>query len=231
MNELLLIALAVLALVAFVVYRIVLHVRRKSAERRAALRSLGFEPIHSDDPEVVSTIVDLCKRSKGDHYRVDNLLERRDSDHRLLLLDLHDTSGDNHHPGLLAVTSPRLDLPRFTLFPRLETEGRLAAVANALLERLVRHQGKPVGFSSHPAFDGRHFVTGPDEEAIRRFLDEDRLGALAQKQHLVIEAGGNAFTVDRLNLRGGQRGGSDLTDVAGRVEEAEGLLRLFSAHG
>jgi hypothetical protein len=221
-----LIALAVLALAALLVW-IVLHARQKSAERRAALRSLGFAPVPSSDAEVVSTIVDLCKRSRGDSYRVDNLLERRGSDHRLLLFDLHDTSGDNDHPGLLAVMSRRLDLPRFTLYPRLETEGRLAAVANAVLEKLVRHQGKTVAFPAHPSFDRRHFVSGGDEGAIRRFFGEDRLAALAEKQYLMIEAGGDCFTVGRVYPRG-RPSGSDLDDVSQRVEEAEELLRLFS---
>jgi hypothetical protein len=222
-----LIALAVLALAAFLVYRIVLHVRQKSAERRAALRSLGFEPVPSSDGEVVSTIVDLCKRWRGDRYRVDNLLERRGSDHRLLLFDLHDTSADNDHPGLLAVISRRLDLPRFTLYPRLEMEGRLAAVTNAVLEKLVRHQGKTVAFPAHPSFDRRHFVSGGDEGEIRRFFDEDRLAALAEKQYLMIEAGGDCFIAGRVYLRG-RPSDSDLDDVSQRVGEAEELLRLFS---
>jgi hypothetical protein len=222
--------MAILALVVFFVYRVVAHFRQKSAEHRAALRSLGFEPVSSSDREVVSSIVDLSERWKGDHYRVENLLERRGSDHRLFLFDLNDPSGDNHHPGLLAVMSRRLELPRFTLYPRLDMEGRLAAFANTLLEKLVGHQGKTVGFPAHPKFDGRHFVRGSDEDEIRRFFDDDRLDALAEKQYLMIEAGGDAFTVDRLNLRG-QKRAPDLAEVAERVQEAEGLLRVLSKRG
>lgn len=229
MNELStpLIAMAALALVAFVVYRIVQHVKQKSAERRAALRSLGFEPVSASDREAVSSIVDVSRRWKGDHYRVQNLLERRGSDHRLFLFDLNDTSGDNHHPNLLAVRSRRLELPRFTLYPRLDMEGRLAALANAVLEKLVGHQGKRVGFPDHPSFDRRHFVSGPDEDEIRRFFDDHRLDALAEKQYLMVEGGADAFTLARLRLPGRPQV-SDLTEVAERVQEAESLLRLFS---
>jgi hypothetical protein len=223
--------LAVLALVAFVVFKVVQHVRQRREERRAALRSLGFEPVSATDPEVVARVVELCTRWKGDHYRVDNVLERKGSDHRVLLLDLHDVSGENHHPALLVVTSRRLDLPRFTLSPRIEMGGRLAAFANAILEKVVSHQGKKVSFPMHPSFERRHFVSGPNEDEIRRFFTDSRLAALAEKQHLLIEAGEDVFTVDRLYLRGRQPGTSDLTDVSERVEEAESLLRLFSARG
>jgi hypothetical protein len=224
------IALAIVGLVAFFIYTGVQHVKRKSEERRAALRSLGFEPMAPADRGVLDAVVDLCRRFKGDSYRVDNVLQRKGSDHRLLLFDLHDNSGENHHPGLLAVMSRRLALPRFTLYPRLEMEGRLAAFANTLLEKVVGHQGRMVSFPHHPAFDRRYFVRAQDEDEIHRFLDAERLDALAPKQYLVIEAGGDAFTVDRIRLSGRARG-SDLADVAERVEEAEGLLRLFSKRG
>jgi hypothetical protein len=224
------IALAVLGLVAFLVYRVVLHLKQKNEERRAALRSLGFEPMAPADRDVLDAVVDLCRRWRGDSYRVDNVLQRKGSDHRLLLFDLHDDSGENHHPRLLAVMSGRLALPRFTLYPRLEMEGRLAAFANTLLEKLVGHQGTTVSFPHHPSFERRHFVRGQDEDEIRRFFDDERLDALAQKQYLMIEAGGDAFTVDRIRLSG-QPSGSDLADVAERADEAESLLRLFSKRG
>lgn len=221
------VALALLALVAFAVFKVARHMKQKNEERRATLRSLGFEPMAPADRDVLDAVVDLCRRFKGDSYRVDNVLQRKGSDHRLLLFDLHDISGENHHPGLLAVMSRRLDLPRFTLYPRLEMEGRLAAFANTLLEKVVGHQGKTVSFPHHPSFDRRYFVRGRDEDEIRRFFDDERLDALTPKQYLMVEAGGDAFTVDRIRLPG-RATGSDLADVAERVEEAQSLLRLFS---
>jgi len=56
------------------------------------------------------------------------------------------------------------------------------------------------------------------------------LSTLAEIQHLMIEAGGDAFTVDRLQP-GGRLRGSGLTDASERVEQAESLLRPFSRRG
>jgi len=226
----LIVSVGVLALVAFLVFKLVQHVKQQNEERRASLRLLGFEPLTPADADQLDKLKDLCRRFKGDSFRIDDVMLRNGSDHRLLLFDLTDTSGDNDSKQQLAVVSRRLALPRFTLYPRLELEGRLAAFANSVIEKLVGHGGKTVRFSSHPAFERRHFVKGEDEDAIRRFFDAARLEALAAKQYLMLEAGGDGFTVGRVQLPG-QAQGPERADLAERVREAEELLRLFSAHG
>jgi len=224
-----LVVLAVVGLVAFLVFKVVQGVKQKAEERRMALRLLGFEPVSDPVPEYAA-LIDLCRRGRDpNRFRIDNLRERRGSDHRVLLFDLADTEDQNDRPSQLAVRSRRLSMPRFMLFPRLPSEGRLAAFANTLLEKVMSKEGQVVSFPDDDAFSRRYTLVGPDEDAVRRFFDRERRAELAETEGLTIDGASDSFAIDRLRI-GTHHRRTDVSDVSERVEEAERLLRLFSRH-
>jgi len=219
----------VLCLVAFGILKAVQAESQRREERDQALRALGFWPAEAPDPGLVPRLVALHRRSRRQNLRVENLRERRGADGTLYLFDLRDRSGKNSRVrhGTLAVLSARLRLPRFSLSPRIDREGRLAAVANLLLEKLTRGSGERVAFPGHAELERRYSVRGPDPEAIRRFFTDDRLRWLAERPHWMVEAEGDLFTFARFRLESRGRAGEDL-DLPDRIEKALELLRHLS---
>jgi hypothetical protein len=221
------IAVLVLAgggLVAFLVYKGVQWARAAREERFRNLRALGFEPLEPPPTEVVEFLLAL----HGGKKRVTDLFERRGSAERLYLFDLQDNSGESSAHEALAVFSPRLELPRLTISPRIGGDGRLAALGNRLLKKLARRRGKAVEFPSHPRFAQRHLVNAPDEEAARRFLTPDRLDRLAAMGRMVVEGEGGRFTYQRIRFQRRAGHWSDRQEIAERVQDAEELLRTFA---
>jgi hypothetical protein len=225
-DHMVIIVLAVGGLVAFLLYKGTMSAREAREERRRGLRALGFEPLASPPPQVAELILALHQHGKKREHKIEEMFERTGAADRLYLLDLKDQSIDGVRHGVIAVLSPRLQVPRITIFPRLEGEGRLAALANMLVKRLGQRHGGTLDFASHPRFARRHFVSGPDEASIRRFLTERRLDRLAQMSHMAVEADGDLFTYEEVRF-GRRRTGTAHAEVAHHVQQAEELLHVF----
>jgi hypothetical protein len=227
-DAVVLVGLAVAGLVVFLVYKGVLSAREAKAERIRGLRVLGFEPVERPPEDVRDAILALHRHGKKPEHKIDEVFERRSGSDRFVLFDLEDTSGDTDHTGVMAVFSPRLQSPRLTISPRLEGGGRLAALGNMLLKKAAHHSGGTVDFAAHGRFSRRHFVSGPDPEAIRRFLTARRLDGLAEMKHIAVEANGRVFTCAHVPF-GGKVGRIDRESVTRRAELAEQLLGILGS--
>jgi len=225
-DHMVIIVLAVGGLVVFLIYKGTMSAREAREEKHRGLRALGFEPLASTPSEVAEAILALHQRGKRPEHKIEEAFERRGSADRLYLFDLKDSSGDRFHHGVIAAFSPRLHVPRLTIFPRLEGEGPLSALGNLLLKKLGQSHGGTVDFASHPRFARRHFVSGPDEAAIRRFLSDRRLDRIAELGHMAVEAEGDRFTHQEVHF--GRRGTvTARTEVAQHVQQVEELLQVF----
>ena len=105
-------ALAVGGLVAFLIYKGVLSVREAKAERIRGLRALGFEPLEAPPDDVRDTVLALHQQGKKSDHKMDEVFERRTTSDRFILFDLEGGSGDTKHAGVMAVLSPGLRCPR-----------------------------------------------------------------------------------------------------------------------
>jgi hypothetical protein len=225
-DHLAIVVLAVGGLVAFLVYKVTLVVREAREEKQQALRALGFEPLDPPPADVVEPLLALHRRGKPGGKKIENLYERTGSGDRLYLFDLKDAPGDAVHNGVIGVVSPRLRVPRLTIFPWLEGGGRLSALGNLLLKRLGGRHGEIVDLGAHPRFSSRHFVSAPDAEAARRFLTEERLDRLAEMGHMAVEAEGDRFTYQEVHFKRRRRPVDDAGTLE-RVQQAEELLRTL----
>lgn len=226
-DHLVILALAIGGLIAFLVYKGTAFAKQRKEERRRGRRTLGFEPLDSPPAEVAERILAMHHRGGLRGGKLREVFERRGSADRFYLFDLVDGSGDGRRERVVAVSSPRLHLPRLTLSPRLEGDGRLAALGNLVLKKMAERHGHAVDLASHSRFARRHFVSGPDEASIRRLLNEDRLDRLAEMDPMAFEGEGGLFTLQRVRL-GRRRSGTDREDVSASVALAEELLRLFA---
>ena len=219
-DHVVILALAVGGLVAFLIYKGVAAAREKEEEKRRGRRALGFEPLSPPPTEVAEPILALHKGKK-----MGDVFERKGSADRLYLFDLTNQSGDSSPRETIAIFSRRLRLPRLTIFPRLEGDGRLAALGNFVLKKLAQRGGRAVDLS-HLRFARRHFVSGPDEAAIRQFLTEGRLDRLAEMEHMAVAGEGGLFTCQRVQI-GRRKRRADRTEVSESVQRAEELLRVL----
>ncbi len=225
-EQIVILVLVVGGFVAFLIYKSVAAARERKEEKRRRLRALGFEPVANPPAEVAEPILALHQHGKARQHKISELFERRGSADRLYLFDLESTSGEGGHEGAIAVFSPHLRIPRLAIFPRLEGEGRLAALGNLVLKKLAGRHGTAVDFGSSSRFARRHFVSGPDEGAIRRFLNGDRLDRLAAMDHMAVAGEGGLFTYQRVQI-GRRKSRARHTDVAESVQRAEELLRVL----
>lgn len=177
------------------------HQTEKRKKERA--QSAGFIPLPQPSSQLSERIIGLYLNSRRKRFKISGVSSKVFPDGELVLFDLKETSGDDDtqlaDQGLMIV-SPYLDLPRFSLVPRLELGGKLAEYANRFVLWAASSAGKPIESMGHVEFDQRYWASGKDHQAIRRFLTPDRLDRLASLQNLNLEAGGDCFAFTRTIL-------------------------------
>jgi hypothetical protein len=194
---------------------------------------LGFTPI-DPDPELVRKITRLYSdiratgpNGAGESYELQNVFGKRMLDGELYLFDLVNTSGEDDsytEVQAVAVVSPHLALPAFMLTPRSDMEGVVSMLGNQLLAWVISKFGNPVEFPESPQFERRYLVSSPDPGGVRRFLDEERLHRLAKTRLMGVHAGGDLFTVARIDLSA-----RSLTQemISERVSQAMDVFSIF----
>jgi hypothetical protein len=225
------IGVAAFALVGVVVFRLIMADRERKAERAREAAAHGFRPMVPPDADVVERIVALHRRREAQALEVRSLHRKQADDRTLYLFDLVDRSDDR--AGLdcdraIAVVSPGLRLPRFSMVPRVEHEGKLAALANWLLERFAPRAGERVEFDGSPAFAERYTLAADDPAEARQFFTAERLAALAETHYWLLEGAGDMLTLDRLELDPA-RGRFGAHTVGERLRDAERAVAILSS--
>jgi hypothetical protein len=229
--EILGLGFATLVILLFVLAIVWTISRQKEASRSALNRALelGFEPVEEGDQTFLERLAELHKKFGHQEIEVRNLYGRRGPDYQLYLFDLWDTSGDSvdriQEAGI-AVVSPLLNLPRFSVFPKLEGDGLLSGFVNLVFNAVISRNMSVISFENYPPFGDRYYVAGEDENAIRVFLTDHVQRRLSRDPFWHIEAGGDLFTFAKFDLDsvGKLRGEDDLKE---RVREAMIIFDLF----
>ncbi len=229
------IVLGVLGVVGAIV---ALMVRSERKDRRTKLqigRALGLVPVEPD-PEFVRRLTQLYRGLRAgeggnamDEYEFRNVSVGKLPDGEVFLFDLIDASGGESsrtENQAVAIVSPHLNLPPFAIFPKADIEGTLPNLANKVLGWVVSKCGDPVEFPQVPEFGQRYLVSSRDPEAVRRFLDDGRLRRLADTRLLSIQAGGDIFTLSRVDTFAESATEETMRE---RVEQARTLLSIFAS--
>jgi hypothetical protein len=226
----LLMVLAVLAVFGFSLFWMIWSERRKHTSRRQIALALGFNPIDGIDEETCSRLIHLHQHTETQELVVQNTSERREGATRFVIFDLIDQGGDSTSTLVdagVAIFSSDLQLPRFSLIPRVAEKGRLAEIANRFLGMLIEKRSNRIELKKNPHFEERYFLLGDDVPAIDLFLDEYRLSRLSQSTYRHLEADRDCFTYSRFVFS--TPGKRNLqADLKRDIAEVNVLLTLFS---
>ena len=201
-------------------------------QKQNAALAMGFQLVKDIDPDLTNRIVELHQKSKSQNPRVRNVFTRAQGDCNLYLFDLLDYSGDSVNylvDGAIAVVSPSLHLPRFSIYPRIGDRRRVSGWANALLEKMALSKMDRIVLGTNPYFETNYYLFGENEQEVRDFLTEDNLSYFSEYKYWQIEAEGNLFTFANLESRNNMRANLQ-ADPRARLQEALNLFELFKSN-
>lgn len=201
--------------------------RRLRTELQARRQSMGLRQTGAVAPQTIERIRELFRTPEGEAPRILEVWERQLDGARLYLFETSGVpSGRPQATALAAVHSAELDMPRLSLLPLLEQGGMLADLANQAMRMAFQRAANPVDFPSPADFIHRYLVGGPDEKAVRRFLDEDRRVELGKTRSWHLEGNQDLFVLTLMPLDG-QRRMAVARDEEPLIREAMVALRLL----
>ncbi len=201
--------------------------RRSRLEIQARREGMGLRRSGGVDPETIRRVQELFRRPDGEAPRILEVWERQVEGARLYLIGISAAdSGQGQATALAALRSEDLDLPRISLMGLLDQDGMLADLANQAMRMAFRQVANQVEFSSPAEFHRHYLVGGPDEEALRRFLDEDRRAALGKTRSWHLEGEQDLLAMSLMPLEARGRVDQNRNDEA-LIREAMVALRVL----
>ncbi len=169
--------------------------KQRSEQIEAMAEQLGL-PYHAKaDAGLLGQLANFKLFSTGRRRTITNMLYGEADGVSLALFDYQYTIGGGKNSQTLRqsvvyIRSQELDLPQFALGPE------------NFLHRLGQMMGmQDIDFDSHPVFSKTFLLRGPNEEAIRRLFNTDRLNALEKSPTVSIEGQGDQLAVFHANIR------------------------------
>jgi len=223
----------VIGLFALIVAWMILAERKSRTAQRQALQSLGLSPLEPS-PELAQQIAQLYQNirkqrlnSKAEAYELRHVFGKRIQDGELFVFDLINRSGNEDsvtENQAVAIRSTHLHLPPFMIVPKSDIPGLPSDLGNKLLAWVVERFGNLVEFPQAPEFTQRYLVSSPEPEAVRQFLDETRLRRLAKTRLVGVHAGGDIFTLSRMDMMSKTDTRQLLSE---RIDQAQAVYTIF----
>jgi len=201
---------------------------RKAAQAKQQLaRSLGFTLVEAE-PQLEAKIVRLYRQpGVQTRYRLRNVFRKVIPDGEMFFFDLLDTSGEDDgwtERQAVAIVSPSLKLPQFSLFPKADEKYLLSGLANKIVAWGMSKMGPIVPFPEYPDFSARYIVTSGEADLVRLFLDARLVQYFAKTQMYMIHAGDDCFTFSEMDPRFNT---SDQSSMTARIDRALSIMRQF----
>lgn len=205
--------------------------RKQKQHRAEVAQTLGFTLVETPDNSLLEKIVNIHHSEEDSYFKLYNVMRKSIPYGTLYIYDLHQSSHANnnsvgmHEYSAVAIISQEMNLPRFSLSPRLGKGGRLANWANQQIENIMKKHGlNEVDFPDYPELDKKFFIFGQDASAIRGVLKDHLAELIIRKPSLIIYAGGDTLSIVDNELMGRPMKIS-LDAIRGLVDQA---LTIFS---
>ena len=221
--------LAIIGAFAILLFASLRASRLAAARKKDSAALLGLRHLSSPDPSLLQRIAPLLHRSGTTGLELRNVYQRKLPDGDLYLFDLWDTSGESSSSvcdSAFALFSPGLALPRLSLLPRLEENGKLAGLANRFIGWAASQSLPHIDFDGPFDFVQNYLVFGSDEPAVRSFLDDYLRSRLAHLKGVSIETEGELIIVSdafrRITNPAGQPG-----ELSAEMDRALSVFHMF----
>ena len=146
---------------------------------------LTFYP--NGDAELLNRLSVFKLFNRGRGRKMKNLIQGDSGEVNIAIFDYQFTTGGGknsttHVQSIVALKSSQLSFPDFTMRP----EGMLDKIGSAL-------GFQDINFEEHPMFSQSFVLQGSDEEAIRKYFNQNVLDFFASKPGISVEAQGNSL--------------------------------------
>ena len=182
----LIVAIVIVVLAAFYIWRRYFSGKRAEAFRRLAeTTNFTFSP--KGDRTMLGPIVEFSLFSKGQYRRISNVLTGKFNGIPVMIFDYQYTtgSGDSAHiwkQTVIAMESEKLELPNFVLRP----EGLFDKIGDVFGR-------KDIDFEIYPKFSKQYFLRGESEESVRNIFTDSTIQYYEQHPGLSTEGEGDRF--------------------------------------
>lgn len=169
------------------------------------LSAMGFVRVDRDLALVTGILQGLSRESDSTSIRIENLFLKALPDGKLYLLDIVDRSDSEKMPfGELAVLmiSHNMNLPRFSIYPKLSLQGRLGNLTNTLLETVYSKIGTVVEEWGDELFEDRYVVITDFEDEVRGVLTTRVIERFNGIEGLALECDQNVMLINQFDMTG-----------------------------
>jgi hypothetical protein len=194
---------------------VVAAAQKSKAKNDTIAKALGLSPLE-DTNSLLERVAHINGITRPELYRVESVYARFSSSgdvymfgfHRRDVKKGHTVGSKNHsskihyHPletDVLAFVSPTWNLPYFSATPRMNGEGKLAAIANQITEAAASIKMEVVKFQHIPNLDDRYLISTSDFSASRISLPDAFLHTLSTYPNLTLHIGGDTLTLSYAN--------------------------------
>jgi hypothetical protein len=180
------IGLVILAGIVLVIF----FVRRSRRDSKSAALSIGFRPLSPPYSGLSEVIFALYPQQRADSLELMDVYLRTMPDMRLVMFTLVTRSSREsitYHRNLVAALMPGLDLPAFSLIPRMDIpgEGSLAGFLEDSMEQIIDLGAERAGleqvyFPDEDPFGQRWTILARDPVAVKSLLTPERRASLVE---------------------------------------------------
>lgn len=168
-------------------------IAKQNALRKQLFEELGFYEIPEDD-DLKQKVAGL-RHHWNEKNRIQNIFHRSEWGYKLFVFDIKEHSGESTKTSqyVALMESQGYQVPRFTLLPKAEGDGIIAALANRALKWVTSRFAHQVTFPNHSEFDTSRSLFGDDENALRSCFTEHRLSQLVRLPSIQMDGNGNTL--------------------------------------
>ncbi len=209
-------------------YFAITSTRKEAEQKKQNAQSLGFSPVEAD-PKLEEKIAAMYRRQGAQtRYELQSVSRRTIPDGEIYLFDLVDKSGDDDswtERQAVAIVSPYLKLPPFTLFPKADQKYALSGLANKVLEWGMTFVGSPIPFPEYPDFNARYIVTSNESsDWVRGFFDQRLVDYFSRTQMFMLHGMDDIFTFAEMDPKFKP---ADSENMSRRVNQALDVFRAL----
>jgi hypothetical protein len=220
--------LGVAALIFIITTRAISNARQIKAEESRRLGEFGFTEVKEPVDKLAERVSRLHRRERKNIQLV-NVYRHNSPVGEIYIFGIRSGHPKSSSQKTAGVIAPGLDLPRFSLYPRIDLGGLIGKALNKLLQAIAGRDMSCIHLENNREFEEKYILFGRDIEAVRQTFSGDLQQRLLEKNYLFqMEASGDTFIFagfDPKNHKLNRR--LDRQYLKNAVDDARMFIRTF----